>query len=187
VEEKRQAGARADAGTGADAGAGVDAGVDAGADAGVDAGAGVHAGAGVDAGAGVGATACRPIVSRGAGRPGATVDVGAWALVVLGPDGGAGSPDLCRPLAQRPEALGLTRGESAALRLRISLAVPDQDMTRVHAAVVALRDDGGSLPTAAQTVANTAMQTLLEPLRSLGGEATAAEVKVEVRCPVSLR
>jgi hypothetical protein len=72
------------------------------------------------------------------------------------------------------------------LRFRISLGVPDQDMTRVHAAVVALRDDGGSLPPAAQTAADAAVQTLLEPLRSLGGEATAAEVKVEVRCAISL-
>ena len=38
-----------------------------------------------------------------------------------------------------------------------------------------------------QAAANDAVQSLLEPLRSLGGEATAADVKVEVRCAVSLR
>jgi hypothetical protein len=83
--------------------------------------------------------------------------------------------------------LGLTRGESLSLRLVVTLGAPDQDITRVHASVIALRDDGASLPVAAQAAANDAVQTLLEPLRSLGGEATAAEVKVEVRCAVSLR
>jgi hypothetical protein len=45
----------------------------------------------------------------------------------------------------------------------------------------------GTLPSTAEKAANDAVQTLLEPLRSFGGEATAAEVKVEVRCRVSLR
>jgi hypothetical protein len=46
-------------------------------------------------------SSCRPIVTRG-GRTGTRVDVGAWAALALGIDGGSGSPWLCRPLAQRP-------------------------------------------------------------------------------------
>jgi hypothetical protein len=89
---------------------------------------------------------------------------------------------------QRPDALGLTKGESVSLRLLVSLIVPDQDITRVHATVRAQRGEPGSpLPGTAEMAADHAVQTLVEPLRSLGGEANAAAVKVEVRCVVSLR
>jgi hypothetical protein len=119
-----------------------------------------------------------------------TVDVGAWANLVLGPDGGGGSAELCRPLAQRPDALGLTKGDELTLRVQVALAVPDQDLTRLHARVSVRsfkEGAGAALPSTAEKAANDSVQTLLEPLRSLGGEATAAEVKVEVRCHVSLR
>jgi hypothetical protein len=122
-----------------------------------------------------------------------TVDVGAWANLVLGPDGGDGSAELCRPLAQRPDALGLTKGDELTLRVNVALAFPDQDLTRLHARV-SVRSSASSKDTAARSLPSTAeraaidsVQTLLEPLRSLGGEATATEVKVEVRCRVSLR
>jgi hypothetical protein len=45
-------------------------------------------------------SSCRSIVTTGS-RSIARVDVGAWAALVLGVDGGRGSPELCRPLAQR--------------------------------------------------------------------------------------
>ena len=159
-----------------------------------------------------------------------TVDVGAWAALVFGPDGGLGSAELCRPLAQRPDVFGLSREEAGAFALRILLTVPDQDMARVHARVELepgrrererrarggmagalasdasdghAHGDGGespdqtdparpapawadAWPSAAQAAAADAVETLLEPLRGLGGEATAAEVKVEVRCPLAL-
>jgi hypothetical protein len=162
---------------------------------------------------------CRPVVTQGpdsqrsgfghGGSESHVVDVGAWAALVLGADGGPGSPELCRPLAQQPDAftslraaLDASKGGSAALRLRISLTLPDQDVTRVHAQVeVALepeaphRSAGASPPPSsagpaaqpAQAAAEEAVGTLLEPLRGLGGEGNAREVKVEVRCELVLR
>ena len=81
---------------------------------------------------------CRPIVTLST-RGQRTVDVGAWAALVLGPDGGPGTPELCRPLVQHFETLGMARGESLALRIGISLAIPDQDITRVHAETKVVR------------------------------------------------
>jgi hypothetical protein len=150
-----------------------------------------------------------------------TVDVGAWAALVLGPDGGPGSAELCLPLAQRPDAFGLSKGESTPVRLLISLTIPDQDMTRVHARTLIQKDpswrkgpktqtgDGAKTQTkdsdgddhnrehgdspveamspVAQAAASAAVETLVEALRGLGGEASASEVKVEVRCSITLR
>jgi hypothetical protein len=46
--------------------------------------------------------ACRPVVTTGTGVTGRRVDVGAWAALALGVDGGVGSRALCQPLALRP-------------------------------------------------------------------------------------
>jgi hypothetical protein len=82
------------------------------------------------------------------------------------------------------------------LRLLISIDIPDQDIARVHARVqadlpVAGSSPGGrggnSAPAEVQNSAQSAVETLLEGLRGLGGEASAASVKVEVRCLIDIR
>lgn len=128
--------------------------------------------------------ACRPVVLRSA-RGAPVVDVGLWAALVLGTDGGAGSDDLCRPLAARPTAFGLAPGDDLSLRIRIALAVPDEDISRVHAAVRATSTAGHALPAGSVAWLDRAVQSLLEPLRGLGGEASTAMVELEVRCAIS--
>jgi hypothetical protein len=137
---------------------------------------------------GTGAT-CRPIVLRG--DDGTTrVDLGAWAALALGIDGGPGSADLCRPLQAHPLALELGPREELALRLHIVLSAPDSDVSRVSAEVRTAAGPrvgavpGHALAPAAATLAEASVATLLEPLRGLGGETTAPRVEVEVRCQV---
>ena len=174
------------------------------------------------------APVCRPIVSLGPGGR-RLVDIGAWAALVLGVDGGPGTDDLCRPLRQRPDVLSPAAaaqpsaeraaknaerdededededsdaggeggsdgppqprdaGVTGAVELLIWLTAPDQDMARIHARVEPVERGGGasrSRPSspAASRLATEAVESLLEPLRGLGGEANAAEAKVEVRC-----
>jgi hypothetical protein len=152
---------------------------------------------------GGGAATCRPVVTVGARSELRRVDIGAWAAIVLGVDGGPGTPDLCRPLALRRGELGLPRGVPGSIAVRIALLAPDQDMTRVRAQVVEaqLRQDlagqnpgllrgegaaGGSDPRSLQAGASAlverTVETLVEPLRSLGGEASAAVFDVGVTC-----
>jgi hypothetical protein len=136
--------------------------------------------------------ACRPVVVRG-WRRGASVpvvDLGAWAALVLGTDGGPGSSDLCRPLQLHPLEMGLAPGESLELSLRIALRVPDQDVAAVHARVTMTTaapptHATHALPPAATTLAERAVASLVEPLRGLGGEASASSLEVQVRCVVS--
>jgi len=153
------------------------------------------------------ASGCRPLV--GVGPNGIrVVDLGGWAALALGPDGGMGTPELCRPLAQHPGELGLAAGESRMLRLSVSLSVPDQDVSRVTADVQGMWDrwadpradggagEGGNMratspgagggTAAADAAAASSVETLVEALRGLGGEASAASAKVEVRCLVTM-
>jgi hypothetical protein len=107
--------------------------------------------------------------------------------VVLGADGGAGSAELCRPLQAHPVTLGVAPHESLELRVRTVLSTPDQDVTRVHGSVTVAVQGAATapLPPEASRLAERALAGLLEPLRSLGGQATASTVEVEVRCVVS--
>ncbi len=130
--------------------------------------------------------ACRPVVLRGDGGS-RLVDLGAWAAVVLGADGGPGSADLCRPLQARPAVLEVAATDRLPLRLRIALSAPGNDVSRVSAAVhVTSPGAPHPPPAAAAALAETAVAALLEPLRGLGGETTATRVDVEVRCEVGL-
>jgi hypothetical protein len=143
---------------------------------------------------------CRPIVMAGvssADRP--RVDLAAWSISVLGPSGGDGSADLCRPLAWTAAASMLrypafsptvapprdppARSE---VRLRISVVVPDEDITRAHASVVGRTARDGESPRPAMVeAARASVDSLLEPLRALGGESTTAAIVSEVTCAVA--
>jgi hypothetical protein len=139
------------------------------------------------------------VVTSG-GRSGSRVDVGAWAALALGIHGGPGSDALCQPLAARPGVFeaGAAAGSRAAdagsdaepmtVRVAVAISLPDQDVSRLQARLHAqLRAPGGSsgpLSPAAEALVAASVGTLLEALRSLGGEASAASVELEVSCAV---
>ncbi len=136
-----------------------------------------------------GATACRPIVTLGAREGLPRVDVGAWTAIVLGVDGGPGTDDLCAPLSLRLDAFGLPGGEGGSVDIRIGIVIvaPDEDLTRVHTRVSAdLSTESGERPLSpeAEDLVERSVATLVEPLRSLGGEAAGAAVELKVSCRV---
>lgn len=148
---------------------------------------------------------CRPIlVPRYAGMP--VVDLGAWASIVLGIDGGPGSSDLCRPLEGAPATFGVERGQSLVVELRVAITVPDEDISRVRADVdvnaevyagppkaepakpeptKADADTARPLPPAAGPAAAASVGSLLEALRGLGGQSIATRTEVAVQCTIS--
>jgi hypothetical protein len=117
---------------------------------------------------------------------GRRVDVGAWTALALGIDGGSGSAELCRPLAQRPGVFGLPPGETATLRIRVALAVPDEDLSRLHAKIESHDAEGHPSAPTVEALVSDAVGTMLEPLRALGGEASTAALHLEVRCTVGV-
>jgi hypothetical protein len=132
------------------------------------------------------ASSCRPIVTTG-GRSidpsGTRVDVGAWAALALGVDGGRGSPELCQPFAQRPGVFGPDLSpDPRTLQLVVSLTFPDQDISRVHAELQVHDAGGRASPPSVDALALATVSTLVELLRGLGGEASTAAVELEVRC-----
>lgn len=129
--------------------------------------------------------ACRPIVvRRHAGTP--VVDVAAWASIVLGIDGGPGSPDLCRPLQAHPAAFGVDQGESLVVEVQVALTAPDEDITRVVSEVeVRARAQGRSLPPGAAPLVQAVVGSLLEPLRGLGGQVLATRTAGTFRCTIT--
>jgi hypothetical protein len=137
---------------------------------------------------------CRAIVTAGGRFGDRRVDVGAWAALVLGFDGGYGSRELCQPLQQNAGALGLPA--DAAVEITVSLSLPDQDISRVRADVDVqwVQASSGAASPASGHVGLPALRrlvavdlgTLVEALRGLGGEAAAAAVDLRVRCALGL-
>ena len=120
---------------------------------------------------------CRPIVVRGPSKR--RVDVGGWAALAIGTDGGFGSPDLCRPLEQEAQvfdAAGSSGGPP--IRVRIALQFPDQDLSRESARIDAWDAQGQALHRDASRVVERAVTTMAELLRSLGRSNCSASVDV---------
>jgi hypothetical protein len=131
-------------------------------------------------------TSCRPVVAAGGRMTGRRVDVGAWTALALGIDGGSGSAELCRPLALRPGVFALPPGETATLRIRVALSLPDEDLSRLHADIQSIDAEGHPSIPPVEALVSDAVGTMLEPLRALGGEASTAALHLEVRCTVGV-
>ncbi|HEY2512194.1 MAG TPA: hypothetical protein VGI39_15105 [Polyangiaceae bacterium] len=124
-----------------------------------------------------------------AGDPRPVLDLGAWAHARFGPDGGTGSPWLCRPLAQSPWSFDVDTGGERVLRLEIALQVPDNDLTQLAATADVFDASANTrLPPASSRAVELAMESLILPLRAMGVGATAtasaAALTASVRCTI---
>jgi len=64
--------------------------------------------------------------------------------------------------------------------------LPDEDISRLHAEFQARDASGHDASPAVQALVSGTVETLLELLRSLGGEASTAVVELEVSCPLGI-
>jgi hypothetical protein len=111
------------------------------------------------------------------------VDLGTFLALAVGRDGGAASPDLCRPLALRALLFGVAAEHLHGIKLRLTVTAPDQDLTRLVVATQAYGDSRSlGLSVGLENDLRAAAATLLEPLRGVGGEASAAETTLEIAC-----
>lgn len=116
-----------------------------------------------------------PAVSRADRWPVMTargVDVAAWLRAAVGTDGGAAATPLCEALQRSPGALAAA--VSVEVRVEVSLAFPDNDVTQVVATV---RGSGAETAELEAVVA-----PMVEALRNLGGTADQAAFGAAVHC-----
>ncbi len=128
--------------------------------------------------------ACERLVSRGPGGE-ALVDVGRWTRIMVGDDGGQGSRRLCGAFQARPWDFDLGTGGERTVALSVELVFPDNDVTQVILRSRTLDALGGAaLAGQASRAVEEALESLLVPLRSLGGSADAASTSLRVQCPI---
>ncbi len=96
------------------------------------------------------------------------VDVGAWARLVVGTDGGEGTAAFCAPV----------RATGAAGHFQLELSFQNNDVTQASGKLTPLP---GTLPNAADG-AERSLEQLIEVLRFYGGSASAAAVSLDVSC-----
>jgi hypothetical protein len=131
---------------------------------------------------------CVPFLRTGTGSGtsgGATVivDVGTWARLALGPDGGEGTAALCSGVARRPWLFSALTGASPIrVRAEVTLTFPDNDVTRVHERVALWDLEHHALSEAATGALAQSARALVETLRSVGGLSSAASVTATVAC-----
>ncbi len=107
-------------------------------------------------------------IARGRGNS-RLVDVGTFARLAAGTDGGEGANAFCAPV----RAAGTGRP-----RFQIQIDVPDNDVTRASARVVARPPAA----TAQADAAERSMEDLVQILHFYGGTSLAASVSLEVTC-----
>jgi len=116
-----------------------------------------------ETGIGAGGGRCDEIVRH------RTIDIGTWARLVLGQDGGEGANAFCAPV--RAAGAGIAR-------FQIQITVPDNDVTQASARLV-------PRPPAATAQADAAERSIEELVRILhfyGGTSLAASLSLDVVC-----
>ena len=113
------------------------------------------------------------------------VDVGTWARLALGADGGPGTNALCAALRDDARAFVSVNGSSASVAIGVELRFPGNDVTEVQATLtVTEARTGATFAGPPSTLVERAVNDEVEALRSIGGVARAAAVSAKVRCDV---
>lgn len=111
------------------------------------------------------------------------VDVGTWARLALGADGGPGTNALCAALRDDARTFVSVNGSSASVAIGVELRFPGNDVTEVQATVtVTEARTGATFAGPPSTLVERAVNDEVEALRSIGGLAGATAVSTKVRC-----
>lgn len=127
--------------------------------------------------------ACVPVVRRSG--PDTIVDVGAWIRVVIGPDGGDGTPTVCGPLVARPWRAGVISHGNAIVDVQLDFVFPDNNVKDAKISIAGHKQaDPHNVEASTSVPIARYMEPVTEALRSLGGTSNAASASVRVRCPL---
>jgi hypothetical protein len=129
------------------------------------------------------ASVCTAVLGRSDGARRPVVDVGTWLRLAVGPDGGEGARPFCQPLALHAAEAGLKPGDPLEARVTVELRVPDEDVRAAYATVDGVSEESGErLSDAARARLEASTRPLVAALQALGGDASATDAEVHVRC-----
>lgn len=117
-----------------------------------------------------------------AGREVPTFDVGSWTRCSIGADGGEASHVLCAALSRDANS-----NEGAALSkwaIDLELQFPNNEIASADARFAISTAEGMRAPSWLNASTARALESLLAPLRAMGGSASAASVSARVWCTV---
>jgi hypothetical protein len=117
-----------------------------------------------------------------AGRDVPTFDVGTWTRCSIGADGGEASHVLCAALSR--DANGNEGPALSKWAIDLELQFPDNEIASVDARFSISTAEGVRAPAWLNASAARALESLLAPLRAMGGSASAASVSARVWCTV---
>lgn len=121
---------------------------------------------------------CVRVVTADRGEGRVVVEVAQWARAVLGPDGGRAAQTFCAPLVFETAGAGAVM--AGRIGVTIALEFPNNDVSLVSASYQSHADtDSRSVESAS---IRAALESAVEPLRAIGGTASAANVTLTVYC-----
>jgi len=113
------------------------------------------------------------------------VDVATWAASNYGPNGGTGTPSFCSSFATKPWGFGVSEGQTAIIRVAITMTFPDEKVSQGQVITQAFYDyNSGAVPQKGASDVQAGAQSSFSALVAGGGKASQQQVQTTVKCPV---
>lgn len=120
------------------------------------------------------------------GGDGVNVDVNTWAQTTYGPNGGPGTPSFCSTFAGKPWSFGISEGQSAVIRVSLTMTFPDSDVAKGRLTTQGVYDfNGGAVPPKGAADIQEGAQSSFLALVAGGGHANQEAVTTVVQCVVA--
>jgi hypothetical protein len=114
-----------------------------------------------------------------------TVDVAQWSASNYGPDGGQGTGKFCGSFAKKPWSFGVSEGQSAMIRVAITMAFPEGKIAQGAVRTAAtFASNGRGAPQAGADAVQSGAQGVFTLLQLGGGQAATPTTVTTVQCPV---
>jgi hypothetical protein len=113
------------------------------------------------------------------------VDVATWAMSNYGPNGGTGTPAFCSTFATKPWSFGVSEGQSAYIRVAITMSFPGSAISKGQVTTQAVYDfNGGPVPQKGADAVQAGAQSSFGALVAGGGKASVESMVTTVKCLV---
>ena len=125
------------------------------------------------------------VFAQTGGSEAVTVDVTQWAASNYGPDGGQGTSKFCGSFAKKPWLFGVGEGQSAMVRVAITMTFPGNKISDGTVQTAAtFGSNGRGVPEQAGAAVQSGAQSVFMLLQGGGGQTAAPATVTTVQCAV---